>query len=483
MAEPSTAYFDERNTKPLRRQAVGQRSETVRRANLSSIVHELHLGGARSRSDLVARTGLTRSAIRELTGELLRAGLAREERGASLGAPGRPSPVLRPEPRALVALGLEISVDSLAATLLGFGGATLAATRIDRPRATLSVEVTVAELAALAGPLLRQVPEPDRLVGVGVGVVGIVRREDGLVVTAPNLGWRDAPLGALIAEALGLEAPIVVANEADLGVLAEHRRGAVRGVDDVVFVSGEVGVGGGILVAGRMLTGVAGFAGEIGHMAVNPAGATCRCGSIGCWETEIGERALLSRAGLPADGGRDAVDRLLADAAAGRPAALAALDATGGWLGIGVANLINLFDPRLIVLGGLFGRILPFVAASLSSRLDQRALAGPRALASVVPAELGGDAALVGAAELAFDAFLADPAERLRPRPSTSPAARAVTGELAVARPDGRCVGAVRGPRRRGTMRRDIPARRTSPCFPRRAVQLSNGEGGRDRRE
>src|SRR5436190_14037713 len=117
--------------------------------------------------------------------------------------------------------------------------------------------------------MLASLDDDMQLAGIGVAVVGIVRRDDGVVATAPNLGWRDVPLAARLAEALQVTAPIVVANEADLGALAEHRRGAARGYDDIVFVSGEVGVGGGIIIGGRPLTGVAGFAGEIGHVTVN----------------------------------------------------------------------------------------------------------------------------------------------------------------------------------------------------------------------
>jgi predicted NBD/HSP70 family sugar kinase len=471
----------------MRRQSVGQRSETVRRANLSSIVHELHLGGASSRSELVTRTGLTRSAIRELTGELIDAGLAREARGPLLGAPGRPSPIVRPESRGVVALGLEIAVDSLGAVLVGFGGEVLALTRIDRPRGGLSVDETVADLARLAAPLLQTLDKRSRLVGVGAAVVGIVRHDDGLVASAPNLGWRDVPLAARIGAALEPGAPIYVANEADLGALAEHRRGSARDVDDVVFVSGEVGVGGGVITGGRPLTGVAGYAGEIGHIPVNPRGATCRCGSVGCWETEIGEEALLARAGLPADGGRDAVDRLLAAAAAGDATALGALEATGDWLGSGLAGLVNVFDPRLIVLGGLFERILPFVSSTVELRLRVRALAAPRALVRVIPADLGIDAVLIGAAELAFDPFLDDPAARLgrranatRPSHAAARVAAAVTAAATNAGASEMRARDVQAARRRGTIHREVPACRVSPRSSRRALHLTIGEGGRD---
>ena len=189
------------------------------------------------------------------------------------------------------------------------------------------------------------------------------------------------------------------------------------GVDNVLFISGEVGVGGGLIVDGRPLTGVAGYGGEIGHIPVNPAGAACRCGSVGCWETEVGEGALLRRAGHPAAGGRAAVEAVLREAADGSPVALAALDHVGRWLGLGLAGLVNVLNPRLVVLGGLFGRIHPLDRGRPSRRSSTAGrLPAPRALVRVVPASLGVDAPLLGAAELAFEPLLADPAAWVGPR-------------------------------------------------------------------
>jgi predicted NBD/HSP70 family sugar kinase len=187
-------------------------------------------------------------------------------------------------------------------------------------------------------------------------------------------------------------------------------------VDDVLYVSGEVGVGGGAITGGRPLTGVDGYGGEIGHMPVNPDGKPCRCGSTGCWETEVGEGALLARAGYPLDGGRAALDAVIADAAAGRPAAIAAIEETGFWLGLGLAGLVNILNPRRVVLGGLFARIHPFVADIVERGLDRFALVASRQLVSVVPSTLGVDAPLLGAAELAFEPLLADPAAWLARR-------------------------------------------------------------------
>lgn len=397
------------------RDPVGQRSETVRRANLSAIVRELHLRGPQSRSELGVRTGLTRSAIRGLIGELAAAGVVEEVRSGSAGLPGRPSPVVTPVSRAVVALAMEVNVDSLAAGLVGFGGAVHNLVRVDRPRGHLSLDDIVGDLVDLSAPMLGPLRADPALLGAGVAVAGIVRRNDGMVRQAPNLGWRDEPLAERLAGALGVDILLAVGNEADLGGLAEHRRGAAVGADAVLYVTGEVGVGGNVLVGGRPLLGAAGYAGEIGHMPVNPNGKPCGCGSRGCWETEIGERAILARAGRPTDGGREAIADVIAAASAGEPRTMAAMEHLGTWLGIGLAGLVNVFDPTLVVLGGLFARLHPFVADRVGEVLDERALPAARELVTIVPAALGADGPVLGAAELAFEPFLSDPAAHARP--------------------------------------------------------------------
>jgi predicted NBD/HSP70 family sugar kinase len=387
---------------------LGQRSETVHRANLSAIVRGIHERGPMSRSELVAATGLTRSAIRGLVHELREAGFAIESPAARLGTPGRPSPVVRLDPCSAVVLALEILVDSVAASVVGLGGIVLRQARIDQPGRHRDAVAVVDDLVALAHDL--DFDADGTLIGVGVAVAGVVRRSDGLVSTAPNLRWRDVPLGARVARALDVDVPVAVANDADLGALAEHRRGAAVGVNDVLYVSGEVGVGGGAIVGGVPLEGAEGYGGEIGHVPVNPAGRLCRCGSTGCWETEVGEGALLALAGRPPDAGRAGVDAVLEDARAGDPDALAALDQVGRWLGIGLAGLVNVLNPSLVVLGAMHARIHPFVHHSIELELDRRSLAAPRSLVRIVPATLGPDAPMLGAAELAFEPLLADPA-------------------------------------------------------------------------
>jgi predicted NBD/HSP70 family sugar kinase len=373
------------------------------------IVRELHQRGSLSRSELGVRTGLTRSAIRVLIGELADLHLVNEGTSAALGTPGRPSSLVNPTPLGAVVLGMDVKVDSVDVAAVGLGGEILNQIRVERPRGRISVDRTVADLVDLVDRVWAITPGREALVGIGVAVAGLVRRSDGLVYNAPNLGWNEVPFGAQLSDALHATVPLAVANEADMAVLAEHRRGAAIQAEHVIYLSGEVGVGGGVIIDGRPLTGLAGYGGEVGHMPVNPNGIACRCGSYGCWETEIGEGALLLRAGHRPGGGQGEVDVVLEEVAAGVPEALNAVDNVGRWLGVGLAILVNVFDPEIVVLGGLLGRLHPYVLARVERELDRLALRAPRGLVRVVPSMLGTRASLLGAAELAFEPMLSDP--------------------------------------------------------------------------
>lgn len=357
-------------------------------------------------------TGLTRSAIAGLVGELELLDLVIEEPSESGGRPGRPSPVVRIDERSVGALAIEIFVDEVGASIVALDGSVVSSVRMSRTRDRLSVEATMDDLATLLDDVNDRAGRdaPRRLVGCGVSVPGLVRELDGLVVVAPNVGWVDVALGDALAAVLPDDLPISAGNDADLGALAESRFGAGVGSEQMMFVSGEVGVGGGIVAAGRPIVGAHGFAGEIGHLPVNPDGHRCRCGSVGCWETEVGESALLARAGLDPDGGRAAVDELLERADAGDPAVIAALAVEARWLAIGIAGLVNVLDPDTVVLGGLFSRILPWIRATLDDELLLRRYRAARRDVAVVGASLGPRAVTVGAAELAFGALLRDPA-------------------------------------------------------------------------
>jgi len=389
----------------------GVAADELRRHNLAVVLSRLHLAGPVSRSELTSLTGLNRSTIADLIRELSALGLVEEGPGLTASGPGRPSPIVHTRPEGAAVLAVELAVDSIAVATVGLGAHVFNRLRVERPREHLSPEEAVNDITDLARPLLASLPARHTLVGVGVGVVGITRRSDGFVHLAPNLGWRDVPLGALLSAQLGLERPVSVANEADLGALAEHRRGVRPEARHLIYVSGEVGIGTGVIVDGEPLLGAAGYAGEAGHTLINPAGRACRCGAIGCWETEAGEAALLRHAGSGMSAtGLSILDTLSERATAGEGPVLAAIAEVGGWLGLGIGNLINLFNPDVVVLGGLFHRFYPFLEASVVQGARSQALDAPWASVTIVPSGLGADAPLIGAAELAFSDIIADPA-------------------------------------------------------------------------
>ena len=388
---------------------MGLNSERVGRDNLSAVLRRVHVAGPQSRSDLATLTGLNRSTVGSLVRQLAARHLVEEGHAPSSGMPGRPSYVVRIRPDAPLALAFDIEVDTLGLALVGLGGELLRTRRIPRGARAGNSRETVAQLVEATAELIRQ-EDRDRLVGVGVAVVGLVRRSDGSVRLGPNLRWRDVPLAEMVKESLGLEVPVSVGNEADLGGLAEHLRGAASGVDDVVYLSGEVGLGGGLILRGSAVVGAGGYAGEVGHMFVNPNGVRCGCGSIGCWETEVGEAALIRAAGGRSRGSRRrAVDTILASAAAGDASAIGAVEHVGRWIGIGLSGLVNAFNPSMIVLGGLFARLCPLIERVVWTELDLRCTVAAREGLVLRPGHFGVDAPLIGASEIAFESILADP--------------------------------------------------------------------------
>jgi predicted NBD/HSP70 family sugar kinase len=355
--------------------------------------------------------GLNRSTIADLIGELTTLGLVEEGPASAASGPGRPSPMVRTRPQGASVLAVEFSVDSVAVATVGLGGHVYQQLRVAKPRGGVSPQETVQEVAGLAASILAALPPDAVLVGVGAGVAGVTRRSDGFVHLAPNLGWRNVPLGVMLATELGLSEPVLVANEADLGALAEHRRGVGAGVPHLVYISGEAGIGAGIIHDGKPMLGAAGYAGEAGHMLMNPDGYRCRCGAIGCWETEAGEAALARRAGIPATvEGLGILDTVVVRANAGDRKTIDAIAEIGHWLGLGIGNLINVFNPQLVVLGGFYHPLFPFMEEAVDEGARLGALAAPGDIAEITSSGLGSDAPLMGAAELALSGLMADPA-------------------------------------------------------------------------
>lgn len=380
----------------------------MRRQNLASLVQHLHRYGSTSRSTLTSLLSLNRSTIAALVADLTARGLVSEAAPEEHGGTGRPSNVVRLRSDRVVALAIEVEVNSLGVALVGIGGEVIAKKRVPYARPAPKVATVMALLPKITRELLDLLPNAV-VAGVGVGVAGIVRHTDGLVHHAPNLGWRDVPLGAEVAATLHLDVPVHVGNDADLGAIAEHARGAGVGIDDLVFVSSEVGVGSGVLSGGELLTGADGYFGELGHLPLFPRGLQCRCGARGCWETEVGSQALLRRAGRPDAKGIDAVRSVLAAAVSGDKSARAAVTHVADRLALGLAVAVNVLNPRMVVLGGYFGEMWPLARDRTLASLARHALPVAVGSVQIEASALGPEAMLVGAAETALATVLVNP--------------------------------------------------------------------------
>ncbi len=386
--------------------AVSSQDE-LRRHNLSSLLSRVHVDGPLSRAALTAQLGLNRSTIGALTGQLEELGLVVEEApGGGERRTGRPSPLVVPREDVTV-MAVDLGVDRITVALVGLGGTVLQRRSRVHQRGEHDVTHVAETVVQMSADVLATRPAA-RCVGVGVSVPGAVRLADGLVRFAPNLGWVDEPFTELLAARLGLR--VTAGNDANLGVLAEHVRGAAVGYDDVAYLSASVGIGGGFLVDGAPLRGADGYAGEIGHILVDTNGPRCRCGSIGCWEMKVGENQLLTAAGRLPGGGPPAVAEVISAAIAGEERAAAALRTVARWTGVGMRAVVNVFNPRMIVLGGSLSQVWAAAAHDINEALDAATLIARRDELQLVAAGLGQDSSLLGAAELAFAPLLADPA-------------------------------------------------------------------------
>ncbi|MBO4162298.1 MULTISPECIES: ROK family protein [Micromonospora] len=387
---------------------VGPSQDEIRRQNLGALLRHVHVHGATSRAELTTALGLNRSTIGALTSDLAGAGLVSEGTPKETGRAGRPSLVVRPESARVYAYAYSIEVDRLRAARVGLGGEVLDRRELDRPR-----DLDAAETAPMLAGALKQMRErvaPGSVcVGAGVAVCGMVRKADGLVRLGPTTGWVDEPIGAALAAEVGVELPVTVGNVADVAAFAEHARGVAAGCDNVIYLYGDVGVGAGIIAGGRRLTGHGGYGGEVGHMVVVRDGTPCECGSRGCWETQIGEYGLLRAAGRAEARGRDALLAVFDAADRGDARAQTAVRHAGDWLGFGVANLVNIFNPEMVIFGGTMRDLYLAAAAQVRSRLNETGLPACLEHVRLRTPKLGDDAALIGAAELAFERLLADP--------------------------------------------------------------------------
>lgn len=402
----------------------GVKSENVRASNMSTVLRNILASpGEVTRAGLSQRTGMTRATISRLVDDLVSAGLVRELEPGDGGGRGRPANRLTPAEGSAVALGVEVDVASLDVTLVDIAGRELGHRRIERDFADSAPEETMALAAREAHTLLEgTLPDGALFLGTGVGLPGLVSPTR--LALAPNLGWRDIPHDQLLAPLADLN-PVVVANEADLAAyaVAYTRPGVAGGPSTFVYVSGEVGVGAGVIVDHRPMSGARAWSGEIGHMCADPNGPLCRCGARGCLEAYLGVRALAEHVGAPAGSGAIGILRCagLVDEAGAKTSgslgvgveqerAQAVLAEAGAALGRVLSGVINAMDIPHVVLGGAVAELSGALLDPAREEIETRTLQAP--WSSPIVEVLPDSASLTvrGAAFRVLDALVDDPA-------------------------------------------------------------------------
>ncbi len=388
---------------------VAARQHTLRERNLQLVARAIFDAPAPlSRADVAAATGLTRATVSTLVDRLVEGRLVTELPPVAAQRAGRPAVPLVPAGRSVVGLGLEVNVDYLGARVLDLTGDVVVSRVMAGSFHDSDPADVLATLGALAGEVVAQVHDDGmRLAGARLALPGLVDARTGELEVAPNLGWSSlepVPLLGLRAPD-GAALPVVVANEAKLAALAELA-GDVP--PSFLYVSGDVGIGAGIVVDRRLLVAERGWNGEVGHVVVDPAGPRCSCGAHGCLERYAGKEEILRTAGLPADAALAELLELLRSHDGG---ARAAVQRAGRALGSALADFVNLLGVSTVVLGGVYTDLEPWLRDEVLAVLGERVLAAPFVSLEVRAAQAGQYAALSGGAREVLREVVAHPAE------------------------------------------------------------------------
>ncbi len=395
----------------------------VREINLSLILNHLFEHPLLSRADLAGVTGLNKSTVSSLVQELLDNGLVREV-GLNSNHIGRPSVLLELDNKAGYIVCCEMGVDFISVICSDFGTEIIWRHRENTHDSAGQAAIMQQTLALLhqAVKIGAEACDNCRVLGLSVGAPGLIDQTSGTLLFAPNLEWQDVPLRAILHNEFPA-VPIFVENEANMALLGEYFFGAAKGYDEILFISAGVGLGGAVVLGGQLFKGKTGFASEFGHMTMDPAGLPCKCGNRGCWETQASQSAVFRYIHAQIEAGKHSlltdltqnnlelltIQLVIQAARAQDPIALQALEQVGHYLGVGIASLVNAYNPDLVVFGGILSLAGEFLLPVIEAELQKRALRWHSAATRVVLAQHGSDACVIGGIALTFHHILSHP--------------------------------------------------------------------------
>jgi len=394
-------------------------SRHIRQFNCAKVFRVVQSSGAISRADLARMTRLSPATVTETVKVLLKAGyLTEAELGETSG--GRPPIMIRINRERNYIVGIDLDVSKMTILLCNLGLETIASksSALD----TIDYRAVLAKIVPEVQALIDERDlEKEKILGVGLGVPGHVNFARGLVRFAPNLRWQDVPLAEDLESKLQMD--VFVENDAKLSALGEKWFGAGQEANEMVYVSVKAGIGCGLIIDGEIYRGIDGSAGELGHMTIDPAGPECTCGNYGCWETFADNSAILSRAMRAIAAAPDSVlrkisekqlrqitmDDLIEAFSQNDPVAVKVVRESAWYLGIGIVNILNSFNPELVIIGGDIIRAGDSFFDGIRSVVNKRALKVPRQRANIVPSELGDKACAIGATMLVIENWISQP--------------------------------------------------------------------------
>ncbi|WP_299059403.1 ROK family transcriptional regulator [uncultured Actinomyces sp.] len=385
----------------------GATNQNLRAHNLSlALRHILANPGAINRAGIAAQTGISRATMSRLVDELIATGLVEEsDDKLSTGGRGRPTSVLSPASGTVIALGLQVNISVLGAYLVDLSGNVLARETLEGDFSGSDPQATLRKLARMGRRVLREGREEGTtFLGSALALPGLVSGDT--LVTAPNLGWKNIPFDELTHPLHDLHVTLI-ANEADLAAfaVAHPRPGVPEGPASFIYVSGEVGIGGGLVINHQPLSGAHGWSGEIGHICVEPQGNVCSCGARGCLETIAGLKALCRAAGLEDESSARELTQLAGHSAKAQDA----LANAGHALGQALAGVVNTVDISQVYLGGLVAETALYLLPTLHEELETRVLQAPWYAPAIDILPSSEDLSLRGGAFQILERILDDP--------------------------------------------------------------------------
>lgn len=389
----------------------------VRKFNTGVVLDILRRRAPLSRAELATNTGLNRSTVSSIINRLLDEGLVQETIFQS-DRVGRPGMLLELNPAGGFAVGIEIGVDFISLIVTDFVANVLWRNRVASDPAEGQITILERAFSLTQQALDEGRSRRLRPLGVGLGVPGLVDSRQGVLMMAPNLGWKNTPLRLLWTQRFNL--PVFVENDANASALGEYYFGAARGVNNLIYLSAGVGLGAGIVLGGKLFRGSHGYAAEVGHLVIDPQGELCGCGKRGCLETLVGPHAILSRvretlrqgaaSTLPKPVGDLTFEGVARAALLGDAVALEALQEAARSLGAGIAFLVNIFNPQMVVLGGVLNQAGEILLPVIEQVVADRALSIDLEDLKIITSAHGTEACVMGAATLVLDDILREPA-------------------------------------------------------------------------